>query len=336
MKRSMMRHLLLGGLLLGAVVLPTVARAALQDTLTQLGTTGWSSSYVVGEVAKGAMAAIEEITKLMKDLIDLAVTLSKSLDKDSDKMAGGLAIITVTVASLRFAATKDPVAAWGSVFEDLAILGIFASVYLAYGTWAPGFYKWFNDMAIAVSGTDAQSLPMAMVKSAGAIFDAINEALKAEHWWNYVALVINLIPLLAAWFILMVASLVFLFYISLGTIQMAVAIVMGKIAFALGMSEFTRGWFKSWLDFTIGAGMYMVVAAILQRLMTTTLATTFGNTISKGLTTPYSGSLTLDLSIFVLILAFEIPKFASMFGGGANASGAAFKSLTKLATKGMV
>ncbi|MCA7986254.1 type IV secretion system protein [Burkholderia vietnamiensis] len=332
----MMRQWLPSGLLLIALVLPTVARAALQDTLTQFGTTGWSSSYVVGEVAKGAMAAIEEITKLMTDLIDLAVTVSKSLEKDSDKMAGGLATITIIVAFLRFAATKDPVAAWGSAFEDLAVLGIFASVYLAYGTWAPGFYKWFNDLAVAVSGTDAQSLPMAMVKSAGAIFDAVNEALKAEHWWNYVALVINLIPLLAAWFILMVASLVFLFYVSLGTIQMAVAIVMGKIAFALGMSEFTRGWFKSWLDFTIGAGMYMVVAAILQRLMTTTLATTFGNTISKGLTTPYAGSLTLDLSIFVLILAFEIPKFASMFGGGASASGAAFKSLTKLATKGMV
>ncbi|EDT42956.1 type IV secretion system protein [Burkholderia ambifaria] len=336
MKRSVIRQWLPSGLLLVALVMPVVARASLQDTLTQLGTTGWSSSYVVGEVAKGATAAIEEITKIMKDLIDLAVTVSKSLDKDSDKMAGGLAGITIAVAFIRFAATKDPVAAWGSVFEDLAILGIFASVYLAYGTWAPGFYKWFNGMAIAVSGTDAQSLPLAMVKSAGAIFDAVNEALKAEHWWTYIALLINLLPLLFAWVFLEVAALVFLFYVSLGTIQMAVAIVVGKIAFALGMSEFTRGWFKSWLDFTIGAGMYMVVAAILQRLMTATLATSFGNTISKGLTTPYAGSLTLDLSIFVLILAFEIPKFASMFGGGANASGGAFKSLTKLATKGML
>ncbi|WP_258180439.1 hypothetical protein [Burkholderia multivorans] len=69
--------------------------------------------------------------------------------------------------------------------------------------------------------------------------------------------------------------------------------------------------------------------------MTTTIAKSFGDTISKGLTTPYAGSLTLDMSIFVLILAFEIPKFASMFGGGASASGSAFKSLTKMATKGL-
>lgn len=331
----MARLWLLKVLLFAVLVLPAIGRAAAPDTPSVPGTSGWSSSYVVGEVAQGAMAAIDEITKLMKDLIDLAVTVSKSLDKDSDKMAGGLAVITIVLASLRFAATKDSVLAWESLLEDLAILGIFTSIYVSYATWAPGFYKWFNDMAVAVSGTDAQSLPSAMVKSAGAIFDAINEALKAEHWWNYVALVINLVPLLAAWFILMVASLVFLFYVSLGTIQMAIAIVMGKIALALGMSEFTRGWFKSWLDFTIGAGMYMVVAAILQRLMTTTLATTFANTISKGLTTPYSGSMTFDLSIFVLILAFEIPKFASMFGGGANASGAAFKTLAKVATKGM-
>ncbi|KVK87661.1 type VI secretion protein [Burkholderia ubonensis] len=323
------------GLILLALALPTAARAAMTDGLSQLMTSGWSSSYVAGEVAKGATAAIEEITKIMKDLIDLAVELSKTLDKDSNKMAFGLSVTTVVLASLRFAATRDPIAAWQSLFEDLAILGIFAAVYVAYGKWAPGFYKWFNDMAIAVSGTGADSLPMAMVKSAGAIYDAVIEAFKAEHWWNYIALLINLVPLLFAWLFLMVAALVFLFYISLGTIQMAVAIVMGKIAFALGMSEFTRGWFKSWLDFTIGAGMYMVVAAILQRLVTTTLATAFGNTISKGLTTPYAGSLALDMSIFVLILSFEIPKFASMFGGGANASGAAFKSLTKLASKGL-
>ncbi|WP_321810305.1 MULTISPECIES: type IV secretion system protein [unclassified Burkholderia] len=336
MKNSVLRMWLRCGLLILALALPTAARAGLMDGLSQAMSSGWSSSYVNGEVAKGATAAIEEISKIMKDLIDLAVEVSKTLDKESNKMAFGLSVTTVVLASLRFAATRDPIAAWQSLFEDLAILGIFAAVYIVYGRWAPGFYKWFNDMAIAVSGTDAQSLPMAMVKSAGAIYDAVIEALKAEHWWNYIALLINLAPLLFAWLFLMIAALVFLFYVSLGTIQMAVAIVMGKIAFALGMSEFTRGWFKSWLDFTIGAGMYMVVAAILQRLMTTTLATSFGNTISKGLTTPYSGSLTLDLSIFVLILAFEIPKFASMFGGGANASGAAFKSLTKLATKGVV
>ncbi|WP_175958017.1 type IV secretion system protein [Burkholderia sp. BCC0405] len=335
MKSGVVRSWIVCGLLILVLALPNIARASMMDKLKDMLPSGWSSSYVKGEVAKGATAAIEEITKILNDLIDLAVELSKTLDKDSDKMAGGLAVITLVLAAVRYAATRDPVAAWQSLFEDLAVLGIFAAVYVSYGKWAPGFYKWFNDMAIAVSGTDAQSLPMSMVKTAGALYDAVMEALKAEHWYNYMALLINLLPLLAAWACLMVASLVFLFFISLGTIQMAVAIVMGKIAFALGMSEYTRGWFKSWLDFTIGAGMYMVVAAILQRLMTDTLAKAFGSAIAKGLTTPFAGSLALDLSIFVLILSFEIPKFASMFGGGANASGGAIKGLTKLATKGL-
>ncbi|AKM45374.1 type VI secretion protein [Burkholderia contaminans] len=335
MKNGVVRSWLVYGLLILALALPTMARASVMDKLKDMMPSGWSSSYVKGEVAKGATAAIEEITKIMKDLIDLAVQISSSLDKDSNKMAFGLAVTTVVLASIRFAATRDPIAAWQSLFEDLAVLGIFAAIYVSYARWAPGFYKWFNDMAIAVSGSSTESLPMAMVKTAGALFDAVIEGLKAEHWWNYMALLINLLPLLISWAILMIASLVFLFFISLGTIQMAVAIVMGKIAFALGMSEFTRGWFKSWLDFTIGAGMYMVVAAILQRLMTTTLATSFNNTIAKGLTTPFAGSLALDLSIFVLILSFEIPKLASMFGGGANASGGAIKGLTKLATKGL-
>jgi len=39
----------------------------------------------------------------------------------------------------------------------------------------------------------------------------------------------------------------------------------------------------------------------------------------------------MDLAIFVLLVSFEIPKIAGMFGGGANASGAALGKLTKAA-----
>ncbi|HIA2410445.1 TPA: type IV secretion system protein, partial [Burkholderia contaminans] len=128
---------LLGVMLIGVV---TASSAYAVDWPPM--TTGWSSSYQPGEVAKGAMAAIEEIAKIMKDLIELAVTLSQPLDQYANKMAGGLAGITIVLAGVRYAATRDPVPAWQSLIEDLAILGIFCSIFLMYATWAPGFYKW--------------------------------------------------------------------------------------------------------------------------------------------------------------------------------------------------
>jgi hypothetical protein len=78
---------------------------------------------------------------------------------------------------------------------------------------------------------------------------------------------VAVIPLLLAFVVLILAGLVFLYYSYVGLIQMAIGAVMGQVALALGFSEFTRGFFKTWLDYMISAGMYVVVAACMQRLV---------------------------------------------------------------------
>ncbi len=110
---------------------------------------------------------------------------------------------------------------------------------------------------------------------------------------------------------------------------------MGQIAFALGFSSFTRGYFKTWLDYMISAGMYTVVAAILMRLITHTLTDAIQTSVQKGLSTPGAAAYVFDLSLFVFLVSFEIPKMAGMFGGGANASGSIIGRVGKAATAGL-
>ena len=50
-------------------------------------------------------------------------------------------------------------------------------------------------------------------------------------------------------------------------------IVLGPIAIALGFSCYTRNYFMKWLDWMISAGMYVVMVAILIKLLGSTIAT---------------------------------------------------------------
>jgi type IV secretory pathway VirB6-like protein len=111
---------------------------------------------------------------------------------------------------------------------------------------------------------------------------------------------------------------------------------MGQIAFALGFSSFTRGYFKTWLDYMVSAGMYIVVAAILMRLVTHSMVDAVHDAAALGLTTSGAAAQVFDLAFFVFLVSFEIPKIAGMFGGGANASGAVIGKIARSAAGAVV
>ena len=75
-----------------------------------------------------------------------------------------------------------------------------------------------------------------------------------------------------------------------------------------------------WLEWMISAGMYVVSVAILMRLMGQAIKDSVADSASHAGTTINSGFV-FNLAVFVLLLSFEIPKLASIFGGGANATG---------------
>lgn len=286
-----------------------------------------------GEVAAGAKSASDEFASLFNSVITTAVQVSQSLKSEADKFAGGLGVITLVMAYVRFSATRDPITAWIDIFEEVGTLGIFASIYVGYQSFAPGFFNWFQKLANLIQSGAGQGVAASMGSAAGAAFEAIVSAYKGTHWYEYIALTISLGPLFLAYAILMITSVVFAFMNNLGQIQAAAGIVMGQIAVALGFSSYTRGFFKSWLDYMISASMYCVVSAILARLVTGSLLNAITAATNKGLSTSQGATYVLDLSLFVFLLSFEIPKIASMFGGGANASGGMFTTVAKSAAK---
>jgi hypothetical protein len=309
----------------------TVVPASSTPSASGSSTSSAASSLVkAGELAKGNASAMDKITAMFAAVISTAADASKSISQESDKFASGLAVITIVLAAIRFAATKDPVMAWIALFEELGMLGIFASFYIGYATWVPSFYKWFQTLSSEIAGDTNMGSSLSIIgNAAGQIFDSVIQAFSGAKWYEYMSVLIGVFPLLAAYLLLSITSVVFLFFINVGQLQFACGAVMGQIAFALGFSSFTRGYFKSWLDFMISAGMYMVVAAIMMRLVTGSLVNAVQAAANAGLTTAYSAGYVFDLAFFVFLVSFEIPKIAGMFGGGSGATGGALAKLAK-------
>ena len=310
------------------------------DASAPASTSGTAANPYVsaGETAAGNARAIDKITAMFSSVMNTAVDASQSIQKESDKFASGLAVITIVLAAVRFAATKDPVMAWVALLEELGILGIFASIYVGFASWAPNFYKWFVSLANDIGGADMTSALSIMGSAAGQVFDSAVQAWSGIgiHLTMIPDVIVATIPLFLAWALLSVTAIIFVFFINIGQLQFAAGVVMGQIAFALGFSSFTRGYFKTWLDYMISAGMYIVVAAILLRLVTHNMVNAVQDAAKLGLTTSGAAAQVFDLAFFVFLVSFEIPKIAGMFGGGANASGAIVGKVAKTATAGVV
>jgi hypothetical protein len=295
----------------------------------QSNTTG--ASVAPTEISRGNAKAIGDIGNLFSTVITTAVTASQAIKPQADKFAFGLAVITIVLGAIKFSAAHHPVTAWVALFEELAVLGIFAGLYTGYQGWAPGFYTWFTQLAQSISGASMTQASSVIGTAAGQLYDGFILAFKSATFWQWPFILNSVVPLFLAWLVLSITSIVFLFFINVGQLQAAVGFVMGQIALALGFSSFTRGYFKSWLDYMTSAGMYIVVAAALTKLVTGSLTTAIQNSTNIGLTTPLAAAYVFDMSVLVFLLSFEIPKMAAMFGGGASASGAMIGKVARAA-----
>jgi len=297
--------------------------SAIDVTSTATSTTTSATSTIgtsqPGELAKGLNQGVTQINTILDDVIAEAVTISSSLKTYADAFAGALAVITIVLAGVRFAATHNPIAAWVAFFEEMGMLGIFTGFYVSYTTIAPGFYSSFTKMAESIS-PDINGQFGAFGATCDAFYDGVMQAIHAASWMDVFSVVLNSLPVILAFALMMITAIVITFYTHLGQMQAAVGIVMGQIAFALGFSPYMRSYFQSWLNYMISAGMYIVVAAILIKLVGKSVAAAL-TTAGTGYLTNQGGALVFDLAFFVLLLAFEIPKMANMFTGGGNVTG---------------
>ena len=96
-------------------------------------------------------------------LIASASPLSQTIRSETDKLAYGLALITLTLAGIRFAATTDPTTAWADIFEAFMLLGIFAAIYAGYDKFAPGIFDWFKMLGDKIAGTRSSNPALTLI-----------------------------------------------------------------------------------------------------------------------------------------------------------------------------
>ncbi|MFL9911944.1 type IV secretion system protein [Paraburkholderia sp. RL17-337-BIB-A] len=283
-----------------------------------------------GDFTKGSTDAISQMQGLLGNIIPAAVTASAGVLTEANKFAWGLGVISLVLVGIRFSGTHHPISAWVNLFEELAILGIFVALYLGYNTSAPGFWNWFQTLATDIGGGANNSISTQMSTLAGTVLDALKAKMTViTVLTQFNATLTDVIVLLLAFVVMCLASVVFMYYSAVGQIQAAVGIVLGPIAIALGLSSYTRGYFQKWLDWMIHSGMYVVMVAVLMKLMGTNISSAVTKVTTVGGSTQVSGAYVFDLAVFILLLSFEIPKLAGMFGSGAGASGTGALKLMK-------
>lgn len=275
-----------------------------------------------GTVTEGLGKAAGKIQGLRSGLSAGALRLSDTVRSEADKLAFALGVITLVLAGFRFAGTGDATAAWTDLLEELTLIGIFAAIYVGYDQFGPGIFEWFNALATRING--AEVTPGAsIITTAGKLWDSyVRIATSGFSLENILKSMVAAILLFLAFLACAFAAIIFYFFTMLGELQVAVGVVVGPIAVALAFSSFTRRYFTAWLDYMFSGSLYIVVAAIISRLVTTTLDSTLGSVNDAGTDTMAAGVYALAISIMLILISLEIPAIAGkLFGTGGGVSG---------------
>nr|WP_315595546.1 type IV secretion system protein [uncultured Cupriavidus sp.] len=327
----------MAGALLACVMLTSpIARADDSNTGGQTSASAVAglatSAGKPGDLAAGVQKTLNKLDGLTRGLIQGATAISDRVRNDSDKVAFGLGVIALVLAGLRWAATSDAVSAWTDFIEAILILGIFASLYVSYTSFAPSIFIWFQKIATAInSGDDIYSLPSTLATTAGKFFESIGRMLMAVFTSNVslIEAIGGVALLFLAFLCVLAAALIYSWFIMVGQLMVAIGIVLGPLAVAFGMLDLTRKYFTAWLDYMVTGSMYMVVSATIAQLVSAPLLTAVSDIGAIGTDTVMAAGYALSISIVLIFIALEIPKIAgSIFGTGGGISGTGgFKGL---------
>lgn len=314
-------------------VLLLAALCIVPQPVTAQESTGGSQAPVAvsagkpGDIGAGIKKTLDKMDGMRSGLIQAAASLSQSTVEDANKIAFGLGVITLVLAGLRFAATSDPVSAWTDLFETFLVLGIFASLFASYTSFSSGLFLWFEHLAQSINGgTSVYDLPQSLANTSGKFVDSIVTTLKAG-WGNPFSLldaIVAAILFALAFIAVVIAALIYSWFILVGHLLVAIGIVVGPLAVAFGMAEISRRLFNAWLDYMVTGSMYMVVAAIISQLVSKPLVAMVNDVGKIGTDTTIAASYALSTAIILVFVSMEIPKIAgSLFGtgGGVGATG---------------
>lgn len=311
------------------LVLVMLGQAFAADTQTgstaPAAATAAASSGLPGDLAEGVMKTLNKMDGLSRGLIVGATAIGDRIRSESDKVAFGLGVIALVFAGLRWAATSDAVQAWTDFIESILVLGIFASLYVSYNSFAPSIFVWFQKLATAINaGDDIYSLPATLVRTAGKFFESIGRMLLSviQSKVTLIEALGGAVLLFLAFICVLAAALIYSWFMMVGQLMVAIGIVLGSLAVAFGMLDATRKYFTAWLDYMVTGSMYMVVSATIAQLVTAPLLEAMQNINAIGTDTVLAAGYALSLAVVLIFIALEIPKVSgSIFGTGGGISG---------------
>lgn len=278
-----------------------------------------------GDIGAGVKKALAGMDKMRNGLISGATALSNRVRVESDKVAFGLGVLAIIFAGLRFASTNDAVAAWTDMLEALLILGIFTALYIGYTDFGPGIFVWFDKIATDFNGgVSIYDLPSTLAGTGGKFYDSIIRILSAAlgNPLRLIDAVVAAITFLMAMLAVLLAALIYAWFILVGHLMVAVGIAIGPLAVAFGMFDLSRKYFFAWLDYMVTGSMYLVVASIIAQLVSSTLQSTVTDITNVGTDTTIAAAYALSVAVVLVFIAMEIPKIAgSLFGTGGGISG---------------
>lgn len=300
-----------------------------------------------GDAGRALSGFSNLMTEIRGKLIPSATQLSKTLSSDANKFAYALAVITIIRACLAFSGSHHPISAWTTLLEEFMMLGIFIALYLGYSDAVTGLWNWFQGLGTQVNGgTPVYATPQSMFNLGSKLWDAWVRAVGAASGLSKIAAFISALPLGVAFLLLYVATIIYVFYVNLGDLQVAIGIVVGQIAVALGFASFTRKYFFSWLHYMITGCMYIVVAGIISNLVIGVIQPKADSVNNIGTDTLYAACYAMCMALYLCFVAMQIPSIAgSIFGTGggvdgggglsviAKGGGAAVKALKKFLPK---
>jgi TrbL/VirB6 plasmid conjugal transfer protein len=309
----------------------TAATAAAASGASETGATGTGLATSGTSISSALTSGQTEWQSVTSSIITTATTGANTLSTESDKLAYGLAVITIVLAAVEFAGTSHPTSAWVKLFEQLGGLGFFAGTYTAYSTAGPGLYNWFNTLSTDIQGSQSTN---SMLNAGDTILNGILSSFSTvKVSWTSIPLdqIFQIVytDFIAAivLVIIILTCIVYMYYSYAGLVQAGIGIIFGKIGIALGFHSFTRSYFTSWLGFMVHSGMYTAVASAMNYLVINNVVQQIATVAGKGggtsgeVTTLQSVIQMEVLAIFVLFLSFEIPKVAGMFGSGSVGGG---------------
>lgn len=278
-----------------------------------------------GDIGAGVKKALAGMDRMRTGLISGATALSDSVRVDANKVAFGLGVIAILLAGIRFASTNDAVAAWTDMMETILVLGIFTALYISYTDFGPGIFVWFDKIATSFNaGVSVYDLPATLASTGGKFYDSIVRILQAAlgNPLRLIDAVVAAFAFLLAMLAVLCAALIYAWFILVGHLMVAVGIAIGPLAVAFGMLDLSRKYFFAWLDYMVTGSMYMVIAAIIAQLVSSTLQSTVTDITNVGTDTTVAAAYALSVAVVLVFIAMEIPKIAgSIFGTGGGISG---------------